>query len=284
LSDQDGLFVLSVMETSGHRKIQGQLKGKWSGSERYVKAGFRAGAEWAERGGVLPRTQLCAPHFFAWKKRLREAATPRQPQGGEAGTVRGSKAGGRGAGREASGGGEEADDKTNHQSCSLFCVRCFFGGMLRHCWHGGGQGELLRQVRTSRTKNGLRQENRLNHRVVQSDDHIEITRVEQGSRTTNRYPLNGSEEAYTSPGGLAGKCQAQLKDKYLVLESEVTSKPSPNAPPVRIHTKERWQLSSDSKTLTVKSDVDFPDAPRDVSSVVGESGSGTQKYTKVENP
>jgi hypothetical protein len=120
--------------------------------------------------------------------------------------------------------------------------------------------------------------------VVQSDDHIEITRMEQGSRMTNRYPLNGSEGAYTSPGGLAGKCKAQLKDKYLVLESEVTSKPSPNAPPMRIHTKERWQLSSDSKTLTVKSDVDFPDAPRDVSSVVGESVSGTQKYTRVENP
>jgi hypothetical protein len=120
--------------------------------------------------------------------------------------------------------------------------------------------------------------------VVQSDDHIEITRMEQGRRMTNRYPLNGSEGAYTSPGGLAGKCKAQLKDKYLVLESEVTSKPSPNAPPVRIHTKERWQLSSDSKTLTVKSQVDFPDAPRDVSSVVGESVSGTQKYTRVENP
>jgi hypothetical protein len=120
--------------------------------------------------------------------------------------------------------------------------------------------------------------------VVQSDDHIEITRVEKGSRTTNRYPLNGSEEAYTSPGGLAGKCKAQLKDKYLVLESEVTSKPSPNAPPMRIHTKERWQLSSDSRILTVKSDVDFPDAPRDASSVVGEAVSGTQKYTRVEKP
>ncbi len=34
-------------------------------------------AFWHER-------RLCAPHFFAWIKRLREAATPRQPQGGEA--------------------------------------------------------------------------------------------------------------------------------------------------------------------------------------------------------
>ena len=28
--------------------------------------------------------RLCAPHFLAWKKRLRQAVTPRQPRGGEA--------------------------------------------------------------------------------------------------------------------------------------------------------------------------------------------------------
>ena len=28
--------------------------------------------------------RLCAPHFFAWKKRLQQAATSRQPQRGEA--------------------------------------------------------------------------------------------------------------------------------------------------------------------------------------------------------
>jgi len=35
--------------------------------------------------------KLCAPHFFAWKKRLREAAASRQPQGGQAEQFRGSK-------------------------------------------------------------------------------------------------------------------------------------------------------------------------------------------------
>src|SRR2546429_8102849 len=40
--------------------------------------------------------------------------------------------------------------------------------------------------------------------VIQSDDHIQIIRIEQGSRTTNRYPLNGSEGAYKSSGGLSG--------------------------------------------------------------------------------
>jgi hypothetical protein len=120
--------------------------------------------------------------------------------------------------------------------------------------------------------------------VVQNADSIEITRVEQGKRTTNRYPLNGPEGDYTSPGGVAGKCKAQLKDRYLVLESVVAARPQPNVAPMRIHTKERWQLSTDSKTLTVKSEVDFPDAPGDVSALVGAYGSGTQKYTRTENP
>jgi hypothetical protein len=120
--------------------------------------------------------------------------------------------------------------------------------------------------------------------VVQNADNIEVTRVEQGKRTINRYPLNGSEGDYTSPGGVAGKCKAQLKDKYLVLESVVAARPQPNASPMRVHTKERWQLSADSKILTVKSDVDFPDVPRDMSTLVGEYGSGTQKYTRIENP
>jgi hypothetical protein len=120
--------------------------------------------------------------------------------------------------------------------------------------------------------------------VVQNADNIEITTMEQGKRTTNRYPLNGTDGDYTSSGGVAGKCKAQLKDKFLVLESVVAVRPQPNAPPIRIHTKERWQLSANSKILTVKSEMDFPDAPRDVSTVVGEYISGTRKYTRIENP
>ena len=42
-----------------------------------VRSGQSVAAFCRERG-------LCAPHFFAWKKRLREAGTLRQPQGGEA--------------------------------------------------------------------------------------------------------------------------------------------------------------------------------------------------------
>ena len=120
--------------------------------------------------------------------------------------------------------------------------------------------------------------------VVQTEDRIEITRVERGQTTTSRCPLNGSEGDYTSPGGVSGKCKAQLKAKYLTVESVVVARPQPTAPPVRMHTKERWQLSADAKILTIKSDVDFPDFPSDISAAVAGTTSGTAKYTRTESP
>jgi len=116
--------------------------------------------------------------------------------------------------------------------------------------------------------------------VIQNRESIEITRVEDGNRTSNKYPLDGSEGDYKSPGGVSGKCKAQLKSKYLVLESVVVSRPDGSDPPVRVHTKEQWQLSADFNTLTVKSDVDFPDFPGELPRVVGAYGSGTQKYIR----
>jgi hypothetical protein len=120
--------------------------------------------------------------------------------------------------------------------------------------------------------------------VVQNEDSIEVTRAELGKRTTSRCPFNGSEGDYTSPGGVSGKCKAQLKAKYLILESVVVARPQPTAPPVHMHTKERWQLSADAKTLTIRSDVDFPDFPSDISAAVAGTTSGTTKYTRTESP
>jgi len=121
--------------------------------------------------------------------------------------------------------------------------------------------------------------------VVQSQDSIEITRVEQGRRTRNRYPLTGSDGDYTSPGGVSGRCKAQPKGKYLVVESIVVSRPQPTGSPVRMHTKERWRLSADSKILTIEANVDFPDFPAGISNVVNDAyASGTQKYVRAGNP
>ena len=120
--------------------------------------------------------------------------------------------------------------------------------------------------------------------VVQTPDAVEVTHLEKGIKTKNRFPLNGSDGDYTSSGGVAGKCKAQLKDKNLVLESVVLVRPDPKSPSMRVHTKEQWRLSADSMILTVKSEVDFPDAPRDVSAVVGDSASETRKYIRTQSP
>ena len=97
--------------------------------------------------------------------------------------------------------------------------------------------------------------------VVQTATSIEITKVTDGHQTSNRFPLDGGEGDYTSPGGARGTCTAHLKGKYLLLDSVVTTHPQPNGPAIQIHTREHWELSADSKTLTIRTDVDSPTAP-----------------------
>lgn len=130
-------------------------------------------------------------------------------------------------------------------------------------------------------KNSAEGENTSTLEIVQSDDSVEITRVELGKKTISHCPLNGSDGDYTSPGGVSGKCKAQLKPKYLMLESVVLTRSQQAASPVRMHTKEKWQLSSDAKTLSIKSDVDFPDFPADISAAVAGTTSGTAKYKRT---
>jgi hypothetical protein len=117
--------------------------------------------------------------------------------------------------------------------------------------------------------------------VVQNEDSIEVTRVKLGKRTTSRCPFDGAEGDYMSPGGSPGKCKAQLKEKYLVLEAIVVTSLQPTDPPVRMHTKERWQLSPDGKSLFIESASDFPDMGP------GSATKGlqpiTRKYTRTGN-
>jgi hypothetical protein len=117
--------------------------------------------------------------------------------------------------------------------------------------------------------------------VVQTEKDVEVTTIDHGKRTNNHYPLNGMEGDYISPGGVPGKCKAQFKGKQLILESTVASRPLPNAPIVRQHTKQRWQLSADSKTLMIQTDVDFPDFPAGISAAVSGDTSGKEKYIRI---
>jgi hypothetical protein len=98
-------------------------------------------------------------------------------------------------------------------------------------------------------------------KVVQSAAAIEVTRVMDGKLHFNKFPLDGTEGVYNSSGGIPGKCKAQFKGKSLFLDSFVTTRPQPNGPAVQLHTRERWELSADSKILTIRSDVDFPGMP-----------------------
>jgi hypothetical protein len=100
--------------------------------------------------------------------------------------------------------------------------------------------------------------------VVQTEMSIEVTESEGGRRATNSYPLGGQEGAFVSPGGAKGTCKGQFKKNYLILESVATSHPQANGPAVQIHTKQKWELSPDLKTLSVRFDVDSPQSPINV--------------------
>jgi len=119
--------------------------------------------------------------------------------------------------------------------------------------------------------------------VAQRENSVEVTRNEQGKKVTNRYPLDGSEGEYISPGGLRGTCRAQWKGKQLIIESLVETRVQGAPHPVHEHTKERWQLSADSKTLTIQTDVDFPDFPADISAAVAATTSGKEKFVRIED-
>ena len=119
--------------------------------------------------------------------------------------------------------------------------------------------------------------------VVQSGNSIQVTLIQQGKRTTNRYPLDGSEGDYMTASGIHGRCKGQAKGKQLILESLVTVQPPGSARPIREHTRQRWQLSPEAKTLTIQTDVDFPDFPVDISAAVAGDTSDKEKYIRVED-
>jgi len=102
--------------------------------------------------------------------------------------------------------------------------------------------------------------------VVQTAAAIEVTRVMDGRMNKNRFPLDGTEGDYISPTGVKGTCKAQLKGppkgplkgKNLLLESVIVTYPARDRPGFDTRTRERWELSANSKTLTIRSEVDYP--------------------------
>jgi hypothetical protein len=97
--------------------------------------------------------------------------------------------------------------------------------------------------------------------VIQTESAIDVTEVEGERTKTYRYPLTGQDGTYVSPTGIRGTCKGKLRKNDLILESFVTTRPDPNGPPIQIHTKQKWELSPDLKTLRIHVEVDSPQSP-----------------------
>jgi hypothetical protein len=119
-------------------------------------------------------------------------------------------------------------------------------------------------------------------RVVQTELAVEVTRIYGDKSVTNRFPLDGGEGDYTTESGVRGKCKAQLKNDILVLESLVTSRLSANGPSLRFDTVEKWRLSADTKTLTIKTEIKCPDMPVDVMAAAFPDNPWTDKYQRLD--
>ena len=107
--------------------------------------------------------------------------------------------------------------------------------------------------------------------VVQTDQAVEITRDGPAGKTSNRYLLDGSEQDCVTSNRVSAKCKAQLKGKYLVIESIVDSPDQASGNIIHVRTVEQWQLSGDSKTLTIRLRVDFPGEQSGMTSNQGNS-------------
>ena len=142
----------------------------------------------------------------------------------------------------------------------LICASVLWGPRLSAAERPDFSGTYTLKAKDNHTRGTLR--------VAQTDNAVEIARVTDGEPSTYQLRLDGTEAPYVSPGGARGTCAARLKGKSLLLDMTVTARPQANGPVVQMRTRERWSLSSDAKTLTIRNDVDFPNMPLDGFQVV----------------
>jgi hypothetical protein len=103
--------------------------------------------------------------------------------------------------------------------------------------------------------------------VVQTAAVIQVTKVRNGRKFVNTILLDGTEGLCEGLGGIAlegmtkvgGKCKGYFKERHLNLESFVVFQ-SKTHWPKQFHVTERWELSPDLRTLTVRLDVDVRNA------------------------
>jgi hypothetical protein len=93
--------------------------------------------------------------------------------------------------------------------------------------------------------------------IAETESSIEITKTVEGRKYVNKFRLDGSEATYTTSSGQQGTGKAQFRGRSLVVDGSVAHLESTSAG-MQIHIREKWELSSDGKTLTVNVHIDFP--------------------------
>jgi hypothetical protein len=92
--------------------------------------------------------------------------------------------------------------------------------------------------------------------VVQTANSVDVTTAENGNRTTNHYPLDGSQADCARPGAEQVKCAAHFKGNELVLEQTFLTR-TELADATRVHREEHWHLSADKKKLRIAGHFEF---------------------------
>lgn len=111
--------------------------------------------------------------------------------------------------------------------------------------------------------------------VTQTESEIKIITAIDGHPSTEIFSLSGKETKCANADGTDATCSAQWKGKTLVLETVYTAHPTENGPNVEKHTRERLDLSSDHKTLTIRTDTKAPEFP-----ALEMSAPTTETYTR----
>jgi hypothetical protein len=88
--------------------------------------------------------------------------------------------------------------------------------------------------------------------VVQTPTDVEITKLKDGQKMVNRVTLDGKSGVFNNLQGPFGTCQAHMKGKTPILEISGTVRIEKTDFKMSLHSTEVWQLSSDSKTLTIR--------------------------------
>jgi hypothetical protein len=101
----------------------------------------------------------------------------------------------------------------------------------------------------------------LSLKIAQTADEIKITTVTDGQPSTETFPLGQGGGHCGGSASEDSKCTAQWTGKMLELEMVYTAHPTENGPEIEMHTRERLQLSSDGKTLTIRTETKAPDYP-----------------------